>query len=289
MEVESMDDFQSVLRLSHQVPVVLDAYAQWCGPCKQLDATLRAAVAGAGGAVALAKLDIDKPALAQLVTQMQITSEISGWIAEIAELAREQRGGAPGGAQAAGRPPPAELLAAGFEALDAPADAPQPSSQQARPLAGGRRRGVAHPPLAHPCLRAPRTQVAPLFGQVLQKDSGASEAQRAAAWAGMALCALLEGNAAGARDMLSSATAAAPKGEAPLDEGLEGLYERALRLFAARRQAEAVEAALRIVRENREWNEQAGKRLALRLFDALGRGSEVARSGRRRLANYLFI
>jgi putative thioredoxin len=58
---------QAVLERSKVVPVVVDLWATWCGPCETLGPMLEAAVAARGGTVELAKVDVDaNPSIAQM-------------------------------------------------------------------------------------------------------------------------------------------------------------------------------------------------------------------------------
>ena len=73
MDVTEATFDADVLARSHEVPVVVDFWAAWCGPCRQLAPVLEDAVARREGAIVLAKVDIDSnPGLAQQYRVMSI-------------------------------------------------------------------------------------------------------------------------------------------------------------------------------------------------------------------------
>ena len=132
MDGDQRTFMKDVVEASHQVPILVDFWATWCGPCKTLTPALEKVVRAAGGRVRLIKIDIDKNAqLVQQLTQMglplqSVPTVAAFWQGQIADLFQ---GALPESElkkfienllkQAGGQMPSAELLTEAKELLDA--------------------------------------------------------------------------------------------------------------------------------------------------------------------------
>jgi putative thioredoxin len=276
-----------VIDASHDAAVVVDFWAPWCGPCKQLGPALEKAVREARGAVRMVKINIDEnPELAQ---QMRIQSipavyafkdgrPVDGFVGALPESQVKQFVSRLAAGTAAGPSPIEEALALAQEALKA-GDAARAGN---------------------------------IFGQILQHEPGNPDA--IAGLAKLAIArkdfakahALLDGTpkeAAGHAE-IAAARAALELAEAGekskgavggLRQRLqqnandhEARYELASALFAAGERGEAVDELLDLVKRDRKWNEEAARKQLVKFFEALGHADPLTVAARKRLSSILF-
>ncbi len=273
-----------VLEASTQTPVIVDFWAPWCGPCKQLTPILEKVVKAARGAVRMVKINIDENQ--QIAAQLRIQS--------IPAVFAFKNGQPVDGFMGA---LPESQVRTFVERLTGdlgPSPIDQILEQATQLFEAG-----------------DMAQAAQAYAAILQEDAG-----NAAAIGGLAKCYIATGDLERAEQTLAlappeaqndpaiqSAQAALKLGEqssnagelAPLRQKVEAnpkdheaRYELAMALNAAGEREGAVTELLEIVRMDRNWNDEAARKQLLTLFEAFGPTDEVTLSGRRQLSSILF-
>ncbi len=274
-----------VIEASKSVPVLVDFWAPWCGPCKQLGPLLEKIVTEAGGKIHLVKVDID--ANQQLAQQMRIQS-----IPAVFAFADGQPVDGFMGAL-----PESELRAFVEKVLSSHGG----QAEQVEQLLEA----------AEAAMETDTGQAMAMFEQVAQ-----FEPENGRAIAGMVKAHIAADNLDAARELLavmppalvndvhvSGALAALTVAETPVDDGEiarlnetvsadEADYQSRLDLSVALNAAGQGEAALDhlmwLIEKDRAWSDEAARKQLLLFFEAWGPTHELTLSGRRRLSSILF-
>jgi putative thioredoxin len=282
---------QDVVDASRTIPVLVDFWATWCGPCKQLTPTIEKVVRQAGGRVKMVKIDIDKnrglvQQLVQLGLPLQSVPTVAAfWQGQIADLFQgalpesEVKKFVEGLLKiAGGSMPGADVIAEAKAALEGG------NAQEAAELYSAALHDEPENPEAWGGLiRAlmalgQEDQAREALEQVPPKI--ADHAEVAGARSALALAA--EGRTA--RDQLSSLQARLAAD--PADH--QARYDLATALNAMERREEAADALLDIIRRNRTWNEEAARLQLLKFFEAWGFDDPATFAARRKLSTLLF-
>ena len=284
-DVTEADFMTEVIDASMQVPVIVDFWAPWCGPCKTLGPALEAEVTRAKGRVKMAKVNVDQnQMIAQQLRVQSIPtvfaffqgqpvdafqgalpqSEIKKFVDKLLEI-----GGDDGGLGAALEAAEA-MLAEG--AHDDAAETFQAiiGEEPENPQAWG---GLIRARLAAGDLDAADAALA---------DVPAAAAKAAPVEAARAQLALARQAAnAGPLDDLEARVAADPA-------DAQARFDYATALHAAGRVEEAIDQLLENFRRDRDWNDGAAKAQLITIFDALPATDPVGQKGRRRLSSLIF-
>ncbi|GAB6967156.1 thioredoxin [Komagataeibacter kakiaceti JCM 25156] len=282
---------RDVVEASRAVPVLVDFWATWCNPCKQLTPVLEKVVRAAGGRVRLVKIDVDaNRALVQQLGQVGLPLQsiplvAAFWQGQILDMFQ-------------GAKPESEIrrfiesvLKAGGGALPAAdlIDAARAEMEEGRAEAA-----------------------AGLFSQVLE-----IEPENPAAWGGLVRAFIEMGDDEGAETALKDVPEAIAShaeitgARAALElkregrkaaEEAEGIrariaanpkdyaarFELSAALNAAGKRAEAADELLAIMKEDRQWNDDAARLQLIRLFEAWGQTDPDTIAARRRMSSLLF-
>ncbi len=275
-----------VIEASKTQLVLLDLWAPWCGPCKQLTPILENVTRAGKGAVRLAKMNIDEhPAIAQKLQVQSIPAvfafkdgrPVDGFMGALPEsqvkefISKHLEAGL-------GQSPEDELLAAATAAFGA----------------------------------GDIQQAAQAFGTLLQQNPDHRAAQ-----AGLAQCFIAAGQTEQAEQILETApplerdkeplasafaalllaqqTDNVSEDTAPLEAAVtadpndhQSRFDLSLAYQAAGKKQEAVDALLEIIQRNRDWNEGSARQQLLTLFQAFGFDDPISVEGRKRLSSILF-
>ncbi len=283
-DTTTADFRQDVLNESMNQPVLVDFWAPWCGPCKQLTPVIEKAVRAAGGKVKLVKMNIDEHP--QIAGQLGVQS--------IPAVFAFQRGQPVDGFMGA---LPESQIKAFIERLVGPLgpSAVEEILAEAEQVAAAGDLAGAAELYAAVLSQDPENALALAALVKLHVDVG--DIEGAKRFLAMAPPAKENDPAiAGARAAVELAEQAGSLGDTaelqrkveadPLDH--QARFDLAVALNGRGRRGEAVDHLLEIVRRDRNWNDDGARKQLVQFFEAWGPMDEMTIAGRRKLSSLLF-
>ncbi len=283
---------KDVLETSRTVPVIVDFWAPWCGPCKTLQPIIEKVVKEAKGAVKLVKIDIDKNQM--LAQQLRIQSipavyaffggrPVDGFMGAVPESQVKQfvdrlvqaAGGAPGADGNANEI--AELLEHAKAAV-AQNDMETAAQIYSEILGVEPANVIALAGLArYQVSLGDLEQAKELLNQIPAKERTGADIVAVQA----AIDLAEQAKEAGPIGDLKAKAAADPK-------DFQARLDLAMAYWAANQKQEAVDELLAMIKADRNWNEAAARQQLLKFFEALGFTDPISVDGRKRLSTILF-
>lgn len=284
VDVTTQSFMKDVIEESRRRPVLVDFWAEWCGPCKQLTPVLEKVVKAAKGKVKLAKMDIDKhPAIPGQLGIQSIPAvfafvngqPVDGFMGALPEaqvtafierLTKDKIGGEE-----------KDLLAAADSAL-AESDYAGAADLYAQLLAQDATNIAALGGLAR-CYVG--TGALDQAKQTLAMVPEGKRSQAAVAAAQAAIDLAEQAQSVGPVDDLESKVKANPADH-------QARFDLAVALNAKGQREPAADHLIEIVKRDRKWNEDAARKQLVQFFEAWGPTDEATVSGRKRLSSVLF-